>query len=761
MMKLALVIIAKDETKELDRIIKDYGDYFDEIVIGYDTKPIYHSENPKVKVYGYEWINDFSHKRNWLAEKVESEYYLRIDTDDIIENPQGIKETFKLLQEGNFDICYVPYLYSMDEDGNCNAKHSRETIIRKRPDVYWKKKIHENIFVEDTKKIRICHTDKFKIVHKLTEEHAVASQERNFKFLMEEYEKDKENTDPRTIGYIGRILMGNGEYKKAIPFLELLIKKSGWDDDKYFAWIHLAECFHGLGDSKTAIAACNEALAINTKFPDAYLKLGNLYLYKEDYDKALDWLMAGFVRPEPDTVFVIDPSVYGYRARMFIALAYLGKGDYGNAIKYFDAAKKLAPNSDFVKKNEKLFNEAYYNDQYIKCLIWLVKYHEQHDKKKIPQLLDAVDESLLKDERIWFLRSQFVSPKEWSNKSIVIYCGQAWEEWADPSVVQDTGGSEEAVIYLSRELVKLGWDVTVFNSCGELAGTYNGVSYRNFYEFNPNDQFNVVVCWRGNIFEQNIIHAKQKLIWLHDVPPPDMFKGSENTYDKIIVLSQFHKSLLKDVPEEKIFVSSNGINLDDFNTVPIERNPHRMIYTSSYDRGIVHLLMMWPEIRKEVPDAELHLFYGWNTYIEMEKKGFRDPKPRLLLTKMMQQDGVFEHGRVGHKELAAEFSKSGVWVYPSHFNEISCISAMKAQAAGCVPVCTDYAALKETVKSGLKVSGICGEDGVNERYKQALLFVLRNADYQENLRVEVLKYKENFGWNCVAKQWTNELFKSS
>jgi len=41
------------------------------------------------------------------------------------------------------------------------------------------------------------------------------------------------------------------------------------------------------------------------------------------------------------------------------------------------------------------------------------------------------------------------------------------------------------------------------------------------------------------------------------------------------------------------------------------RHKHWVIYTSSYDRGLEHLLKMWPDVKKAVPDAELHIFYGW------------------------------------------------------------------------------------------------------------------------------------------------------
>jgi len=205
------------------------------------------------------------------------------------------------------------------------------------------------------------------------------------------------------------------------------------------------------------------------------------------------------------------------------------------------------------------------------------------------------------------------------------------------------------------------------------------------------------------------------------------------------------------ISDNDCFISSNGINLRDFDIKGIERQPHRMIYTSSYDRGLEHLLKMWPEIRKEVPDAELHVFYGWNTYDYFTSIGMRDGKFKEYLTPLLSQDGVTDHGRVGHKKLAREFLKSKFWVYPCHFEEISCISAMKAQAAGCVPVCTDYAALSETVKDGVIVHGKADEGTVNANFKSKLIEALKE---QPVVSID----KEQFGWDKVAKSWIENLF---
>ena len=756
-MKLALAIIVKDELSLVKEILSKNACYFDEVAIAVDNNieefnklcEIYSN----LRVHSYTWIKDFSHKRNFLASKIESEYYFRMDTDDIIINPHNINKIFERVVSEKIDVVYLKYDYSRDIDGNNNANHWRETIIRRTPDIYWKKAIHENLYIEDQSKYKGVKDDKVEIFHNITNEHAEESRARNWEYLKEEFRRDGVNTDPRTIAYIGRMLIGMKKYKEAIKFLQLLIQKSGWDDDKYFAWINLAQCYRWEGNLQDSIASCNEAIAINTEFPDAYLQLGEIYIDKQDYKKAVHWIEIGMSKPVPDTMFVLDGSVYTVRCKVNLSIAYFGLGDYIKADKLMSEAIVLAPNNDFIKANKDNFKEAAKNTEFIQHLSYLVNYIRDNEKGLLSNLIKSIPKKMFRDERIAALRNMYGESNKWPDNSVAIFCGPAWETWAAPSVLTGIGGSEEAVVYLSKELNKLGYKVTVFCSCGDMAGEYEGVTYREFFEFNNNDKYDILIGWRNNIFKDKL-NARKKIVWLHDVPSEEMFDVNDSL-DHVVVLSEYHKSLLKNVSEDKILISSNGINLKDFNVIS-ERNPYRMIYTSSYDRGLQHLLLLWPDIKKEVPEAELHIFYGWNTYDAMVEKGVRSVDFKQAMIKMMNQEGIFEHGRVGHKQLAKEFAKSGIYSYPSHFEEISCISAMKAQASGCVPVVFNFAALRETVKDGVIIDGKGGIN--NTEYKEALVALLKDVKRQENIRAKLISNKEQFGWEKVAKQWAEKLF---
>ena len=191
----------------------------------------------------------------------------------------------------------------------------------------------------------------------------------------------------------------------------------------------------------------------------------------------------------------------------------------------------------------------------------------------------------------------------------------------------------------------------------------------------------------------------------------------------------------------------------------MKRNLQRCIYTSSYDRGIQHLLEMWPDIKKAVPNAELHIFYGWQLFDKFHAGNPASMAWKAKMVEMMKREGVFEHGRIPQPELVEEYKKSGIFSYSTHFGEINCISAIKAQAYGCEPVVINYAALKETVQFGRKIEGDIYDQETKEAYKKELIDALKNPMPEEK-RQEMMKWaREKYAWSKIAKEWDEEFRK--
>lgn len=755
--KLGLGMIVKDEVKDLEYILSSWRNLFDEVHITI-TNPskrqeleelcVKHNATPSY----FEWVNDFSAARNFnKCQFKEADYYMRIDADDTILNQEAVRRVVEKAKDENVSLVLCNYNYSRDEDGNTNASHYRETFIRCSENLFWNKKIHENILPISKAGYKVVLDDEVQIFHRITPEKAYESSVRNFQYLMDEYNKDKENPDPRTIAYLGRVLHGLSKFKEARFFLEKHIATSGWDEDRYMSWVMLADIFLKEQNYEQSIAACFEAMSERPDYPDAYLKMHDIYHERQMWREAIEWGSIGLIKKAPKGVMLVDPSYYTWRPILSMSFCYLQTGDYVKANKLFDQAKKYVPNLEWILKYESLYKEALAEKNYLDNFFWMHSYLKKNDPKKLPSFVNSIPEKHKEHEVLVYMKNKYSAPKKWADNTVVIYCGKVFEEWGPWSIDGGIGGSEEAVIHLSKELANLGFDVYVYNECGDREGVYDGVHYVNFYKFNPKDEYATLISWRTNIFVMTGVKAKNRWIWMHDIALHDTFVTREEiiSFDKVIVLSEYHKSLISDrVPADKIFVSSNGILesiREGLTIVPAVERPNKVIYSSSYDRGLEHLLEMWPSVMNEVPDAELHIYYGLNN---LEKVAKTDPDKNAFVSRiktLLNQPGVFEHGRVGQPDLHKAMSESKIWAYPSHFPEISCITAMKAQALGCYPVVTDYAALKETVKGGTMISGVAGSEEVNKRFFMALVAALRNTPQTPQYMMPT--------WKGVADSW--------
>lgn len=182
----------------------------------------------------------------------------------------------------------------------------------------------------------------------------------------------------------------------------------------------------------------------------------------------------------------------------------------------------------------------------------------------------------------------------------------------------------------------------------------------------------------------------------------------------------------------------------------LTRNKHSVGYFSAYYRGLECLLRMWPKIRERVPDATLDVYYGWESWVANEGYDKFYDRMEKKFTELKDQ-GVTVHGRVSHEELAQAMLKTNVWAYPTEFPEIHCITALKAQEAGCWPVVTTVGALNETVTTGVKIAS---KKIYSDEYKQKK-FIDAVVDGLKVYHPRFLDEKRY--WSTVAGEWDEYL----
>lgn len=181
---------------------------------------------------------------------------------------------------------------------------------------------------------------------------------------------------------------------------------------------------------------------------------------------------------------------------------------------------------------------------------------------------------------------------------------------------------------------------------------------------------------------------------------------------------------------------------------------HKLFYGSSYDRGLDILLKLYPRILEKFPDTTLDIAYGWDLF----DKGYANNPERMSwkdrINELMKQKGITHHGRVGKERLDHIRKTCGIWVYPTYFSEINCITALECQRDGLVPVTMDDFALKETVGSGFKIGGDIYDQETQEAFLQSLLKVMGDDVLFQQESKKAVEFAKGYEWDKIATEWS-------
>jgi glycosyltransferase involved in cell wall biosynthesis len=350
------------------------------------------------------------------------------------------------------------------------------------------------------------------------------------------------------------------------------------------------------------------------------------------------------------------------------------------------------------------------------------------------------------------------------------YSGETFEPWDFHNPLEvGIGGSETAQVEMAIRLAQRGYDVVSYSP----KPTHEDELFRGVL-WKSNERVNYIregvwVISRAATVTDHFpkSHPKQKL-WLvcQDIDYHRATKKQLEAFDRVFPLCTAQLKHFKNICpylKDRLTVSSNGIRTDYINSIKeIERNPFRLMFASSPDRGLLPLLKIFKKAKERIPQLELHVFYGFNNInkiigsdtvpLGMEQVTKRD------ILQWMKQPGVTDHGRIGQGDLYIEWLKSGVWCHPSAvFPETSCITSMDAQACGAIPITAPLWALVDNVKYGYLLDVLPLTDPVARLdYVDALvdLLVKRDSQEVEAIRAKMREYAlTRFDWERVVDQY--------
>lgn len=526
----------------------------------------------------------FDEARNYNMSQVPKEYewIFWMDTDDVLRNGQNLRAVAEDLLKKNFEAVYFTYLYQVEAISEENTppqnwkirniviSHIRERMWRNEGKFKWIAPIHETL-IEQTPTRKTDNYD-VEVMHLATEDDRRVSLTRNLPNLELAIYQSK-GKDPRHLYYLAKayfdIRLGEMD-KRAIPLIMAYLygeHKSGWPQERSQASEYLAELYRRNGEMNNAVKACMNALIEYPQNPAIFLSLAQTYLQQNDWENALFWTKLAATIPEPDTTLVKNPrDIQGQILEILYNCAInMGKIDEAWAAAY--KVKELMPDNPNAQQIFDFISHTREQRDVSKTILTLADYLKKTGEyHKIKPLLAATPRISEDVPVIIDLKKKNNPPKAWQDDEIAIFCGAQFTQWTPKSLENPTdgafiGGSEEAVIRMAQELSKLGWKVTVYADPGiDQEGDYDEVKYVPYYKFNALDNFNILIAWRQPKFFTQGINVKKKYVWLHDIQNPLDYdeKNIEQT-TKFMFLSNWHRSNVEKLPEEKVWITSNGI----------------------------------------------------------------------------------------------------------------------------------------------------------------------------------------------------------
>lgn len=303
---------------------------------------------------------------------------------------------------------------------------------------------------------------------------------------------------------------------------------------------------------------------------------------------------------------------------------------------------------------------------------------------------------------------------------ITIHCGGLPFN-GDTIKTKSLGGSETAAYYVAKELAARGHRVTLFTNSQE-EGEFDKVKYiwagnstehaplgERFHFYSSNTPTDVMLIQRQPGAFTHRFQSKINVAWLHDLAlhrQKSLAQSGLWNIDSVFCVSEWHKNQVCEVYGfDKKFVRTvtNGVDLklyegDAEYKLPKLKDEISLIYSSRPERGLEH------HIR---PGGIMDRLWEIDKRFRLYVCNYENNPPQLaemyraFYDRIEAMPNVTALGNLTKQQLADAMRQCDALVYPTEFEEVSCITAMEAMAAGLPMITSHVGALHETTRENV------------------------------------------------------------
>lgn len=330
------------------------------------------------------------------------------------------------------------------------------------------------------------------------------------------------------------------------------------------------------------------------------------------------------------------------------------------------------------------------------------------------------------------------------------------------------GGSETAGYYVAKELAARGHKVTLFTNSTE-EGVFDGVRYvwagkqteehplgNRFHFYALRTQHDVCIIQRHPGTFAYRWASKINLLWLHDLVTHRSAGAINNclwNIDGVLPVSKWHGDQIHNVwgvGADIIYPVRNGVDLELYGKVDnktLPDNKFKLLYAARPERGLENLVRpdgIMHKLLEIAPDCHLY-FCGYDNTLPQTKDYYEQ-----LWQWADKLPNCTNLGALNKKDLAGIEQQCDLYVYPSNFEDTSCIIAMECAAAGLPFLASNSGALIETCEgAGAELLPLM-DGGVDVDGFVRRIVGLFRSDELPARRSAQLEASINFSWARAA-----------
>lgn len=599
------------------------------------------------------------------------------------------------------------------------------------------------------------------------------------RILEEAYFEAKKTNDDlhlRYAFYCANSYRDAGMSEKAIEWYKTTLQNNNWHQEKYISCLYMYNEYCKIGEKEKGMHYLVESFRYDTERLECAYTLIQHYCIVDLNRVAYQYY--GMVKSFYETHYLTHFKT-NFNGKLFVDQSV---GNFFLPYYMIIVADKMigtdpTARDTILKMYEIVFitkcfvNSEFHIRNFLYNLQFFIEYSSQHSSTFIElfqSFIDLLDSNNFKVHGYEFMKHydkygiKYKRPillppicafsKEECKKSnkILFYSGFAPFAWNYTYSTQHAlGGSETALANLSKLFPS---DFEIYVAGTVLEEKIDNVTYVNVQNISnlvKTNAFHTVVVSRYVGFYEMFPETAyyQTFIWAHDVVL--LSHGSNMDVESIlrkwstkitgcVCQTEWHKNLFATnypMLQDKMFVINNGIILDKFTCNPV-KIPNRFIYTSCSERGLERLLELWPQIVENLPDAELCI----SSYNRFPSNDFE-----LRLRNMMQKyEGVKHVGSLNKAQLYEMMASAEYWLYPTSFNETSCITAMEMLMSEVICIYYPVAGLVNTL----------GNYGIAIQRGQEIDAILELSTNRKNaLKEDGKEYAMSCSWNNRVSQW--------